>query len=283
MSSAAARARTASPFLVWGALLFAVASTSLSAIFIRLAESPPMTIATNRMLASIVLLAPFALLHARRDLGLVTHRDVLALTLSGVCLAAHFGTWTASLAYTSVASSVLFVSLHPVVVALIEWLALRRTQRLGTWVGVGLTLVGSVVVAAHDLRLSGDALWGDALAFIGAVALVGYLIVGRSLRRRLGFLLWTLATGEDVWSFPPRDLLWFVLLALFATIGGHTVFNWTLGHVSASTVAVTFVGEPLVAALFAWLFLGESLAIPVALGSVILLAGIYVTARAERK
>jgi drug/metabolite transporter (DMT)-like permease len=269
---------------------------SLSAIIIRLAESPAMTIATNRMLASVLLLLPFALPQARRDVAGVGRRDLLALTIAGTCLAAHFGTWTASLAYTSVASSVLFVSLHPVVVALVEWLALRRVQRLGTWIGIGLTLAGSVVVAAHDLQLGRDAIWGDALAFLGAVALVGYLIVGRSLRRRFGslsystavyavcwlaLLLWTVATGEDVRSFPPGDLLWFVLLALFATVGGHTVFNWALGHISASTVAVTFVAEPLVAALFAWAFLGEALALAVGIGGLIVLAGVYVTARAE--
>jgi len=281
---------------VWIALAFGVASMSLAAIFIRLAESPAMTIATNRMLASVVLLLPFALVHARRDLARFTRRDALALALSGVCLAAHYGTWTASLAYTSVASSVLFVSLHPVVVALVEWLALRRAQRLGTWVGIGLTLAGSVVVAAHDIQVGPDAIWGDVLAFLGAVAVVGYFIVGRSLRRRFGslsystvvyavcwlaLLLWTLATGEDVGSFPPLDVLWFVLLALFATVGGHTVFNWALGHVAASTVAVTFVAEPLVAALFAWVLLGEALALAVGLGGLIVLVGVYVTARAE--
>ncbi|MDP8923941.1 MAG: EamA family transporter [Chloroflexota bacterium] len=205
MSSLAKRTPGISSPLIWGALAFGVVSMSLSAIFIRLAESPAMTIATNRMLASVLLLAPFALLYARRDLGRVTRRDLLALAISGTCLAAHFGTWTASLAYTSVASSVLFVSLHPVVVVLVEWLAL---------------------------------------------------------------LLWTMATGEDVWSFPPRDLLWFILLALFATVGGHTIFNWSLRYLSASTVAVTFVGE--------------AVALLVALGSAIVLGGIYVTARADR-
>ena len=46
-------------------------------------------------------------------------------------------------------------------------------------------------------------------------------------------------------------------------------------------MAVTSVAEPLVAAAFAWPLLAEALALAIALGSLVLLAGISVTARAE--
>ena len=283
--------RATSP-LTYAALAFAVVSVSFSAIFIRLAESPSLTIATNRMLASLLLLAlPTALLGGR-EIAALGRRDVAALVLSGLFLALHFGLWTISLAYTSVASSVVFVTTHPVLVALLEWLWLRQPPSGRTWLGIGLTLVGSVVIGAHDLRLGGGALWGDLLALAGAAAIVGYLLIGRRLRQRLGFLsystpvyaacwlallAWTTAVGEDVRAFPLMDAVWFVALALFATIGGHTVFNWARRHVPASVVAVTLVGEPVVAAILAWLILGEALAPLTGLGGALILAGIYLT------
>jgi drug/metabolite transporter (DMT)-like permease len=136
--------------------------------------------------------------------------------------------------------------------------------------------------------------WGDLLALGGALAMVGYLLLGRRLRQRLGFLsystpvyliawlgllAWTTTSGEDVRAFPPTDLVWFVALAVFATIGGHTVFNWALRHVPASVVAATLVGEPVGSAALAWLILGQAIGPLVALGGAIILVGIYLAAR----
>jgi drug/metabolite transporter (DMT)-like permease len=282
------------PAVAYAGLVLAVISVSFSAIFIKLAASPPLTIATNRMLASLLLLSAPTLLGGWWQLARLRRPELVAIGVSGVCLAAHFGLWTVSLAYTSVASSVVFVSTHPVFVALLEWLWLRqRAGRLAA-LGVVLTVVGSLVIGASDLRLGGTALLGDLLALAGAVAMVGYLLIGRRLRQRLGFLsystpvylvawvgllAWTSASGEDVRRFPPTDLVWFVALAVFATIGGHTVFNWALRHVPASVVAATLVGEPVCSAALAWLLLGQAIGPLVALGGAIILLGIYLAAR----
>ena len=273
----------------------AVVSVSFSAIFIKLAASPPLTIATNRMLASLLLLALPTLVTGSRQLAGLRRADLAALSVAGVCLAAHFGLWTLSLAYTSVASSVVFVSTHPVFVLLLEWLWLRQPLARVAAVGVVLTVLGSLVIGGNDLQVGGAAGWGDLLALGGAVAMVGYLLIGRRLRQRLGFLTystpvylvawvgllaWTTAGGEDVRAFPPSDLMWFVALAVFATIGGHTVFNWALRHVPASLVAATLVGEPVCSAALAWLILGQAIGPLVAIGGAIILLGVYLAARA---
>ena len=286
-----------SPPVAYAALAFAVIAVSFSAIFIRLTETPALTTATNRMLASLALLAVPTLLYARHELRTLSRADLGAMLVSGVFLAAHFGLWTASLDYTSVASSVVFVTLHPVFVALLEWLWLRDPPSRQAWLGIGLTIFGSVAIGANDFALGPAALWGDLLALAGAATIVGYLLIGRRLRQRLGFLsystpvyavcwlallAWTTAAGEDVRAFSEADLVWYVALALFATLGGHTVFNWSLRHVPASLVAVSLVGEPIGAAVLAWLILAEVVSPLTALGGFVILAGIYVTARATR-
>jgi drug/metabolite transporter (DMT)-like permease len=280
--------------LAYASLALAVISVSFSAIFIKLAASPPLTIATNRMLASLLLLAIPTLVGAWRRLATLRPRDVRAIVISGACLAAHFGLWTVSLAYTSVASSVVFVSTHPVFVAVLEWLWLRQPVGALAALGAVLTVAGSLVIGANDLQVGGQALWGDILALGGAVAMVGYLLIGRRLRQRLdflsystpvyfvawlGLLAWTSAGGEDVRAFPASDLVWFFALAVFATIGGHTVFNWALRHVPAGVVAATLVGEPVCSAVLAWLILGQAIGPLVAIGGGIILLGIYLAAR----
>src|SRR2546428_728805 len=116
------------------------------------------------MLASLLLLAIPTLVGGWRRLATLQGRDVVAIAISGACLAAHFGLWTVSLTYTSVASSVVFVSTHPVFVALVEWLWLRQPVGAVAALGAVLTVVGSLVIGANDLQLGGQAVWGDILA-----------------------------------------------------------------------------------------------------------------------
>jgi drug/metabolite transporter (DMT)-like permease len=63
-------------------------------------------------------------------------------------------------------------------------------------------------------------------------------------------------------------------LALVCTIGGHTVFNWTLRRLPAATVSLAFLGEPPLAALLAFLILGQGVPVATIVGGVLILAGL---------
>lgn len=274
-------------------LAVAIVAISFTAIFIRLAEAAALTIATWRMAATVVLLLPALLAFERRGFSVLTSRDLGYCALSGVFLALHFALWTVSLDYTSVASSVVFVSTQPIFVAVLAYILFRERLTAGVLAGIALTLVGSVLIGFNDLSMGGDSLLGDLLATGGAIAIVGYLLIGKAVRSRQGFLLYSalvylscalalaafgLLLGTPLLSVSTRDLALFFALAV-ATLGGHTVFNWVLKHLPASVVAVSFVGEPAGAAFLAWLILGEPLAALTAIGGLAMLAGIYLAAR----
>lgn len=276
------------------ALTFAVVAVSSSALFIRLAESPPLVIAAYRMAFATALLLPAALCFQAADLRSLRSGDARQLGLAGIFLAAHFGLWTASLGLTSVASSVVLVSTHPIFVAIAEAIWLSRPLPRTATIGILLTVTGGVAIGYGELQHEGANLLGSALALGGAMAMVGYLIIGRTLRPRLGFLSYsapvylvcgaTLAIaaslfGTPLTNVPQRDLVIFAILALVPTLGGHTVFNWTLRHLPASVVATAFLGEPVGAALLAWVFLGEVPSSATLVGGSVILAGVYVTAR----
>lgn len=283
----------AHPALRYTALAGAILAVSCAAIWIKLAEAPALTIAANRMLVAVALLLPLTFLTSRQELAALSRRQLGWMGVAGLCLAAHFGLWTVSLDYTSVASSVVFVSTHPIFVALAEWLWLGRRPGPAAWVGVSLTVAGSVVIGWGDLQVGQEALRGDLLAVGGALALVGYLIIGRRLRRRLGFLTYSLLVFAPCWlalllagllagasplDFGPSDPWLFLALGLVSTLGGHAVFNWALRHVPATLVAASFVAEPVVASVLAWIILRQPIPPPTLIGGAIILAGIYLTA-----
>jgi drug/metabolite transporter (DMT)-like permease len=270
------------------ALLLAVVSVSFSAIFIRLSDGAPATVVWVRMAITVALLAPWLAADARRGAVPRTRRDVLLTLASGLFLAAHFLTWTFSLRYTSVASSVLLVTLHPVLVA---WLGRRLlaepvSPRLA--LGIALALVGTTITTGGDVRLSLSALGGDLLALTGAATFTGYLLIGRSVRSRTGTAGYSVPvyavvglcsvvvaplTGGSVMP-SGRTALACLGLAAVCTVLGHTVFNWTLRHLRTALVSVSLLGEPAITTLLAIPILREPPPMSAVAGGVVILAGL---------
>ncbi|HEX2987085.1 MAG TPA: DMT family transporter [Chloroflexota bacterium] len=210
-------------------LAVAIVAISFSAIFIRLADAPALTIATGRMIVTVLMLLPPLLLFERRSLAKLDAHDFALSLLSGLFLALHFALWTVSLDYTSVASSVVVVSTHPIFVALIAYFYLGERLTAGGLAGIILTLGGSVLIGFKDLGVGQESLKGDLLALGGAIAIVGYLLIGRVVRQRQGLLVYStlvytacavaltaiaLAVGTPLLAFSDRDLLVFLALAV---------------------------------------------------------------------
>jgi drug/metabolite transporter (DMT)-like permease len=274
------------------ALIGAVLGVSSSGLFIRLAESPSLVIAAYRMILVTLMLAPVLAVTQRGNVSL-RRADVGRLFASGAFLAAHFGLWTTSLAYTSVASSVVLVSTHPAFVALAEAAWLGRSVSKGGQLGILLTMLGGVVIGFNELTQGQTSLIGCALALGGALSMVGYLIIGRTLRARMSLLSYTttvygacglflalaaVTTGASL-AAPAHDLPIFLALALLPTICGHTVFNWTLRHLPASVVATAFLGEPVGASILAWVFLAEAPPPATLLGGTVIIGGLFLTVK----
>ena len=111
-----------------------------------------------------VLLAPWVLRDVRRGVLPRGSTQIGLVMVSGVFLAGHFLLWTASLKYTSIAASVLLVSLHPILVTPLgkRLLGERVSRRMLT--GGGLAIIGMLVTCAGDLRVESSAFGGDLLA-----------------------------------------------------------------------------------------------------------------------
>src|SRR5512136_2292825 len=102
-------------------------AVSTASIFIKLCDAPALIIATYRMIFASLILMPYAFYKKTgRGWG---RSDMRWFGLSGLLLGLHFVFWIASLKYTSVASSVVLVSTHPIFVGLGASLLLK--ERLG--------------------------------------------------------------------------------------------------------------------------------------------------------
>src|SRR5512136_2104291 len=141
---------------VAAALLTAILAVSAASIFIRFAQAraPSLVIAALRLTFATLLLAPIAWTHYRAELRSLRGGEMVLGIISGLFLAAHFATWITSLEYTTVASSVVFVSTGPLWVALLSPLLLSERLRRAAIVGLAIALLGGAMIG-----LAGACTW----------------------------------------------------------------------------------------------------------------------------
>ena len=282
--------RPSKPFLTL-ALIGGVLGISTSAVLIRLGDAPPPVMAFYRMFFAALFFLPGAL---RQGKEYAISREDLGLALgAGAFLALHFLLWMSSLSYTSVASSVVLATTHPVWVFLLSLLFLKEKPSRSMWLGLALSLAGGLLVTSSQ-GLGESRLLGNSLALGGALTIAFYLILGRRLRQNLPLALYStfvfgsasflialflLFRGLPFRGYSNQTWLVFLGLALFPTVLGHNTLNWALKFLPATLVSAFILGEPLGASLLAVFVLGEIPSGRELLGSFITLLGIFLVWR----
>lgn len=283
------------------ALALAIVAISTSAVLVRWSTAPSVVLAFYRVLLTTALIVPFLFTRYRGDLANFRRRDVAIAAATGAALAVHFAAFFESLAWTSVAASVTLVQSQPIFVAIGATLVLEERIDRRAAVGIAIAIGGMLVLSGADL-LGGAALigerplYGNALAVVGAIMAAIYVLVGRSLRRRIDLVPYVLVVyaacaltlgavalvqGLPLDGYGRREWLIFAALAIGPGLFGHTVINWTLEHLDSSVVSVSLLGEPVGAAILALVLLAEVPGSGTVLGAAVVLAGIYLTATAS--
>lgn len=293
------------------AILIALLSVSTSSIFIRFAQAdgvPSIVIAALRLTFATLILSPIVFTRHMEELKGVSKKEIGFGTLAGVFLAIHFATWISSLEFTSVASSVVFVSTGPMWVALLSPMLLNERLSRTAIFGLALSLAGGTIIGLLDAcawnnglacpqlenLLQGRAMWGNFLALAGAWAVTGYLIIGRKVRAGMSLVpyiflvygmaavtlsIFMFASGNTPLGHAPKTYVWILLLAVLPQLIGHSTFNWALKYLPAAFVAVTTLGEPVGSALLAFFILEEIPSLPTLIGGALILSGIYLASR----
>ncbi|MFN2389667.1 MAG: DMT family transporter [Actinomycetota bacterium] len=280
----------------WALLALGVLSASISAILTRyasaehLGDAQPLAIAFWRCALGALALAPFAAARLRS----VPARRTGSAAIAGVFLAVHFATWLTSLDLTTIAHSVLLVSISPVFVALAARFILGERLRSLGWVGMVLALVGTAAITGGP---GGDAsALGDLLAFVGGVTAGGYVFAGQLARRHLGILEYAvitytlaavpilavcLARGIPLGGYGAPTWLAIAAILVGPQLLGHTILNLVVKDIGATVVSVAIMAEPPIAVVAAFLLFGEVPSAIVYPAGAVILTGIYLVSRAR--
>jgi len=279
------------PINPYFAIVIGVIAVSASAILVKLAAPAPAgIIAFYRMFLAVIMMVPTIYLKYRDEIKSISKKNWVLAAISGLFLALHFILWFESLNLTSVASSVVLVTLQPIFAFIGTYFFFGERFSVAATISLIITMFGSVIISWGDFQISGMALVGDILALLGAVTVTGYFLIGQQLRRTeslmvytfivyaissLVLLVYNLILQNQFLGYSPTIWLWFFALAVIPTFLGHTLFNWALKWVSTSTISMAIVFEPIGASILAYFILGEVVTASQWLGGTVVIFGLF--------
>lgn len=280
-------------------LVIGILGISLSSVFVRYSPAPSVVTAAWRLGWTVILMTPAVFLRkqTRRELASVSRTTVLLSIASGVFLAIHFAAWFESLKLTSVASSTTIVCTEVIWVCLGYCLFLKGRITGKAVLAIAVTLFGSILIAWSD-SVRGHGLRGDLLALAAAVAVAVYTLLGRIVRAGTStsvytYLVYTSCAavllilcavrGHSLGGWGMGAPLVGLLLAVFSTILGHSIFSWCLKFYSPAFISASKLCEPVVAAVVAGFLFGEIPAPVQILGGTLILGGVIFYSRLEAR
>lgn len=280
-------------------IIIGVAGISLSAIFVKYSSAPSAVTAAFRLCWTVLLMSPYVWgkQTVRKELLGIGRKELVFSILSGIFLAIHFVLWFESLQHTTVASSTTIVCTEVIWVALGFCLFMKGKLTKKEAVAILITFGGSVVIAYADTASAGGHLYGDMLSLIAAIAVAVYTLLGRIVRKTVSTNVYTyvvyvssaivllfvcLIKGYPLFSYGSSAAAVGLLLSIFSTLLGHSIFSWCLKYFTPAFVSASKLCEPVVAAMLAGVLFGELPNVIQLIGGGMILGGVFYYSRIEK-
>ncbi len=290
------------------ALSISIVAMSFSAIFIKISEataiSPNATVFNRLWITTLTLVlwkgcsAVLSKLKSIKkepsnssDRFFHPLRTTGFLVLLGASYAVYQCTWAWSLAQTSIAISTLLHNLTPVFMSLIAWLVLRQQFDSRFWLGMVLAVAGATELGLEGGEITLGEFAGDLAALASAILFGVYLLTIEQLRSNLNatnMLMWGSLMGSMLIFpmllinqenlFPGSSQGWVAVVVLAAIqIVGQGLMIYSMDKLSASTVALFIILDPVLTVIEAWVIFSEKLSLLSLLSCCICLLGVYLS------
>jgi drug/metabolite transporter (DMT)-like permease len=287
------------PLLALLALFAGATCIGMSPIFVRVSETGPTATAFWRVALAVPGLWAMWFAWGRQPAQAGgTAPAPLAwplLLAAGVAFAGDLGFWHLSIKLTSVANSTLLANLAAIFVTLAAWLLYRQAPTRLFAAGLVTALAGVCMLVSTSMAFSPTALAGDGLGVVTAMFYAWYILTVKRLRDGGAGTLHLMAVTTTVTAvlllpaallagevmLPATGAGWLKLLgiALVSHSAGQGLITYALAHLPAAFSSVSLLFQPVMAAVFAWVLLGEPLVPLQIAGGLVVLAGIYLARR----
>lgn len=284
----------------WFAVVVITFAAATAPVFIRFAQTagvPSLAIIAIRLVLSTLLLTPFAWGQHANALKRLSRTDWLWALAAGAIHAIGLCCLFFALENTTVLVNSVLRRTSPLWTIVLEMVILQASFSGYVWGGLGVTLLGSALVAFGGVMVF-DAgqrpLLGAGLSVLDALMSAGYLVIGRKLRDKLPFLAYTwvlfaaaslmallivLLTGTPLLGFSEAGYGWIIVITIIAQLMGHLPMNFAVRYFPATYLSVLLQFSVIAAALMAFLYFGEMPTWLQVVGSGLIVVGVSLVTR----
>jgi drug/metabolite transporter (DMT)-like permease len=287
-------AKNIRPYLALG---IGILSLSLSAMFVRWADAPGPVSGFYRMATAALLLFPLFVFKQRHG-GTLDRRYLIFPILGGIASGFDLGLWNTSLSYTTAANATIIGNAAPLWVALIGLFFFHEHTKRDFWLGLLLALSGASLIVGTDFLLHPKLGIGDLMAAVASLFYAIYYITTSQGRRGIEPITYTwliacfagltllginLTLGFPLTGYSAQTWLIFISAGVISQTIGYFALSYALGHLPASVVSPTMIGQPVMTTLLAIPLLGEIPAPAQLIGGLLALTGIFLVNQAHAK
>lgn len=281
------------------AALFAGATAIATApLFVKVSETGPVATAFWRVFLALPLLWTWAITTQGARLTGQARSHRIMLFAAGFFFAGDLAVWHWSILLTSVANTTLLANLAPIFVTAVTWLIFRESPQRLFLAGLAAAISGTLLLIGANFGGNGSALLGDALGVVTAMFYAAYQLSVSRLRANvptasimaisstvMALLLLPIAWLSGELLLPHSSTGWMKLIgiALFAQVIGQSLIAWAMAHLTATFSSVGLLLQPVMATLFAWILLGETVGPLQFAGGALVLAGIALARQASQR
>ncbi len=232
---------------------------------------------------------------------------LVLFTITGIYLTNVPEFW--ALQFVPAGKASFLYSLSPFVAALFSYIMFNEKLTIKKLVGMGIGLIGFLFMLIYDApgeigtRDLGFISWGEMALVVASVATAyGWIIMRRMIREKLcgpieatgitmtcgGILALIHSMFVENWSpLPitnyPLFFLYLFLAITCSSVLGYTLYGYLLGKYTTTFLSFAGFFEPLCAALFAWIFLGEIITWRFIVSAGLVFLGLYIFYMEELK
>ncbi|MGB6160792.1 MAG: DMT family transporter, partial [Acidobacteriaceae bacterium] len=161
-----------------------IVAISWSAIFVRWARMPGVSSAFYRMAIAALVLWPLVPFFRKSAQGLGA-RTLWIAAAGGAFFAGDVGFWNVAVMHTSAGNATFLSNIAPLFVGLFTWILTRKLPSGRFWAALLVSLMGSCLIVAGDLRHALSRSYADGLAVLAAVCFALFLVITGRLREKV--------------------------------------------------------------------------------------------------
>ena len=277
--------------LIYVSLLIAVICIGFAAIFIRLADAPGIISAFYRMFIATVAFSPVALFEIFKRRKSIKIQGILYALLAGAFFGIDLSFWSTGVVLSGATMPTLFANMAPLWVGIGSIILFKEKQKWLFWLGLMIALTGALMVFQNDFSNTEIEGKGTLLGFIAAIFYSAFFFVASEGRKYVNTIIFfwfstlgscivllvsVLINNYNLSGYDVNTYLYFLGLGLGVQIIGWLLVNNVQGHLPATLVAPTLLGQPIATAILAvFLLHDEKLGFWHLAGGVVVLSGIF--------